>query len=68
MASLCRRGSIHGVARQVVGDMRGTLTLIDSASHHDARQLGMQRVEYDHQFYDVLLRSLGCATTHPTII
>jgi len=52
----------------VVGDMRGTLTLIDSASHHDARQLGMQRVEYDHQFYDLLLRSLGCATIHPTII
>lgn len=55
-------------ASLLLSDMRDALVLIGSASHGDARQLAMHRVEDDHRLYNVLLKSLGCATRRPTVL
>lgn len=55
-------------ASLLLSDMRDALVLVRSAAHVEARQLAMQRIEDDHRLYDVLLKSLGCATPRPTAL
>jgi len=55
-------------ASLLLSDMRDALVLIRSASHVEARQLAVRRVEGDLRLYNVLLKSLACPTSRPTAL
>ncbi len=44
------------------------LVLTRSASHGDARQLAIMRVEGDLRHYNGVLKSLACPTSRPTAL
>ncbi|WP_341650222.1 hypothetical protein [Thauera humireducens] len=52
----------------LLSDMRDALVLIRGASHADARQLAIMRVEGDLRHYNVVLKSLACPTSRPTAL
>ena len=62
------QGAQRAQASLLLSDMRDALVLIRSASHADARQLAIMRVEGDLRHYNVLLKSLACTTSRPTAL
>ena len=61
-------GTQRAQASMLLSDMRDALVLIRSASHADARQLAVMRIEGDLRHYDVVLKSLACPTSRPTAL
>ena len=62
-ARLPTQGTQRAQASVLLSDMRDALVLMRGASHADARQLAVERIENDHRLYSVLLENLGCAAS-----
>jgi hypothetical protein len=62
------QGTRRAQASMLLSDMRDALVLLRGASHADARQLAVKRVEGDLRLYNVLLKSLACSTSRPTAL
>lgn len=62
------QGTQRAQASMLLSDMRDALVLIRGASHADARQLAIMRVEGDLRHYNVVLKSLACPTSRPTAL
>ena len=55
-------------ASALVSDMRDALVLVRGATHLEARQLAVQRLEDDQRLYNRVLETLGCSATRPTAL
>ena len=55
-------------ASALVSDMRDALVLVRGATHLEARQLAVQRLEDDRHLYNRVLETLGCSATRPTAL
>ena len=53
-------------ASALVSDMRDALVLVRGATHLEARQLAVQRLEDDRRFYNRVLDTVGCPTPRST--
>lgn len=55
-------------ASALVSDMRDALVLVRGATHLEARQLAVQRLDDDQRLYNRVLETLGCSATRPTAL
>ena len=55
-------------ASALVSDMRDALVLMRGATHLEARELAVQRLEDDRHLYNRVLETLGCSATRPTAL
>ena len=55
-------------ASALVSDMRDALVLVRGATHLEARQLAVQRLDDDQRLYNLVLETLGCSATRPTAL
>ena len=55
-------------ASALVSDMRDALVLMRGATHLEARQLAVQRLDDDQRLYNRVLETLGCSATRPTAL
>lgn len=55
-------------ASALVSDMRDALVLVRGATHLEARQLALQRLDADQRLYNRVLETLGCSATRPTAL
>ena len=55
-------------ASALVSDMRYALVLVRGATHLEARQLAVQRLDDDQRLYNRVLETLGCSATRPTAL
>jgi hypothetical protein len=62
------QGTPRAQASMLLSDMRDALVLIRSASHADARQLAVMRIEGDLRHYNAVLKPLACPTSRPTAL
>ena len=67
-ASLPTQATQRAQASALVSDMRDALVLMRGATHLEARQLAMQRLEDDRHLYNRVLETLGCSATRPTAL
>ncbi|WEN43141.1 hypothetical protein CKCBHOJB_02750 [Thauera sp. GDN1] len=67
-ASLPAQATPRAQASVLLSDMRDALVLIRGATHLDARQLAVRRLEDDQRLYNRVLDTLGCATPRPTAL
>lgn len=67
-ANLPAQRTPRAQASLLLSDMRDALSLMRNATHIDARQLAVRRLEEDHRLYNVLLQTLGCADPRPTAL
>ena len=55
-------------ASALVSDMRDALVLVRGATHLEARQLAVQRLDDDQRLYNRVLETLGCSASRPTAL
>ena len=67
-ASLPTQATQRAQASALVSDMRDALVLVRGATHLEARQLAVQRLEDDQRLYNRVLETLGCSATRPTAL
>ena len=67
-ASLPTQATQRAQASALVSDMRDALVLMRGATHLEARQLAVQRLEDDRHLYNRVLETLGCSATRPTAL
>lgn len=67
-ASLPGQATQRAQASALVSDMRDALVLMRGATHLEARQLAVQRLEDDRHLYNRVLETLGCSATRPTAL
>ena len=67
-ASLPTQATQRAQASALVSDMRDALVLMRGATHLEARQLAVQRLEDDQRLYNRVLETLGCSATRPTAL
>ena len=67
-ASLPTQATQRAQASALVSDMRDALVLVRGATHLEARQLAVQRLEDDRHLYNRVLETLGCSATRPTAL
>ena len=67
-ASLPGQATQRAQASALVSDMRDALVLVRGATHLEARQLAVQRLDDDQRLYNRVLETLGCSATRPTAL
>ena len=67
-ASLPAPATQRAQASALVSDMRDALVLVRGATHLEARQLAVQRLDDDQRLYNRVLETLGCSATRPTAL
>ena len=67
-ASLPTQATQRAQASALVSDMRDALVLVRGATHLEARQLAVQRLDDDQRLYNRVLETLGCSATRPTAL
>ena len=52
----------------ILGQVKDLADLVRGATHLEARQLAVQRLDDDQRLYNRVLETLGCSATRPTAL